>query len=171
LISQVIGGQGFIAYPAIQYLPLFLLGVFRARHPEQFQPGFYILIALAGVLLYIILLPFDPFLTRYPPSAGWILCSGGVFFFYYWFAHVVHIRFPDTLQKYLNAVGQNVLAYLLLSNLILFTCHPLGLTKTLNTMQTFIFFVLLMGFIFFLQYIVLDLKRTNQSMNQESRQA
>jgi hypothetical protein len=167
LISQLIGGQGFIAYPAVQYLPLFLLGVFRARHPEQFHLRLYFLAAMAGILLYIMLVPFDLFLRRYPPSAGWILCSAGVFFLYYWFAHIVHAHFPELIQKYLNAVGQNVLAYLLLSNLVLFTCHPLGLTKALNTTQTFIFFILLMGLIFFLQFIVLDLKQTNQSMNRE----
>jgi fucose 4-O-acetylase-like acetyltransferase len=168
LISQVIGGQGFIAYPAIPYLPLFLLGIFRARHPEPFSLRLYFLAAMAGVLLFMMLILFDIPLTRYPPSAGWVLCSGGIFFFYYWFAHMVHIRFPNFIQKYLNAVGQNVLVYLLLSNLVLFTSHPLGLTKALNTTQTFIFFVLLMGLILFLQFIILDLKRTNESLRQES---
>ena len=124
--------------------------------------------AMAGVLLYILLILFEIPLSRFPPSATWILCSMGVFFLYYWFAHIVYAKFPNAIQKYLNAIGQNVLTYLLLSNLILFTCYPLGLTKTLNTTQTLVFFVFIMGFIFFLQYIVLDLKRTNQTMNQES---
>jgi hypothetical protein len=166
LVGQLIGGQGFITYPAIQYLPLFLLGVFRARQPEQFNLRLYFLAAVAGVLLFITRILFDLSWTRYPPSAGWILCSAGVFFFYYWFAHIVHAKFPNLIQKYLNGVGQNVLTYLLLSNLVLFICHPLGLTKALNTTQTFVCFVLLMGFILFLQFIIVDLKRTNQSMDQ-----
>ena len=167
LIGQVVGGQGFIAYPAIPYLPLFLLGVFRARHPEQFDLRLYFLAAMAGVLLYSIFILFQFPLNRFPPSVSWIVCSVGVFFLYYWLSHIVQAKFPNLVKKYLNAVGQNVLLYLLVSNLALFMCHPLGLTKTLNTTQTFVFFFLLMGFIYFLQFIVLDLKRTNQSMNQE----
>jgi hypothetical protein len=167
LISQLIGGQGFIAYPVIQYLPLFLLGIFQARHSDQFNARIYFGLAIAGVLLYIMFIFFGNPLLRFPPSAGWIVCSAGIFFFYAWFAHLVNAKFPSLIQKYLNAVGQNVLAYLLLSNVVLFTCYPLGLTKSLNATQTLIFFVLLMGFIFFVQFIVIDLKRTNQSMNQE----
>jgi hypothetical protein len=170
LVSQWIGGQGFIAYPVVQYLPLFLLGIFRARHLDQFNPRMYFGMTIAGVFLYTLLIFFEIPLLRFPPSAGWIVCSAGIFFLYYGLAHLVYIKFPHFMQKYLNAVGQNVLAYLLLSNVVLFACYPLGLTKSLNAAQTFIFFVLLMGFIFFLQFIIVDLKRTNQSMNQDSRQ-
>lgn len=169
LISQFIGGQGFIVYPMIQYLPLFLLGVFRARHAEQFNIRLYFLTAMAGILLYITFISFELSPARFPPSAGWILSSAGLFFLYYWFAHIVHAKFPDLIKKYLNAVGQNVLTYLLLSNLVLFTCYPLNLTGKLNVSQTLIFFILLMGFIFFIQFISIDLHRTNQSMNQEAQ--
>lgn len=168
LIGQILGGQGFIAYPAIQYLPLFLLGIYRARSPEHFNRKLTFLIGMAGLLFYILLVLSGVPLPRYPPSIGWILCSAGVFFLYYWLARIMGAKFPSLIQKYLNAVGQNVLAYLLLSNLILFTGHPLGLTKSLSTTQTLVFFILLMSFIYFLQFILVDLKRTNQSIDQKT---
>jgi hypothetical protein len=168
LISQFVGGQGFIGYPIISYLPLFLLGIFRARHSEQSSGKYYFMAAAAGILLYVGFIALDVSLNRFPPSAGWILSSTGIFFVYYLVAHIVHTQFPRFVQKYFNAVGQNVLLYLLLSNLVLFTSYALRLQEKLSTAEAVLFYAIFMGFTLFLQFIAVDLTRTNQSMNQES---
>jgi|GEM_PF-1252751 len=166
LISQFLGGKDFIGYPIIPYLPLFLLGVFRARHSEQFSGRYYVLAALTGILLYVVFLASGISLNRFPPSAGWILSSAGLFSVYYLVAHIVDEKFPRFIQRYLNAVGQNVLLYLLLSNLVLFTSYALGLKGILTISQALIFYVSFMGFTLFLQFIAVDLKRSNQSLDQ-----
>jgi hypothetical protein len=130
----------------------------------------YLIAAAAGVLLYTLFIAFALPLNRFPPSVGWILCSAGIFFVYYGFARIVHTQFPNLVHRYLNAVGQNVLLYLLLSNLILFTSYALGLNGKLNIAETLIFYIILMLFILFMQFIVVDLNRTNQSMDREDQQ-
>jgi len=165
LIGQFIGGQGFDFYPIIQYLPLYLLGIFSARYPQRFGLRLYAITSIGGALLFIGLIALNIPVTRFPPSAGLIICSAGLFYIYYGFAHIVHAKFPDPIKTYINAVGQNVLTYLLLSNLVLFTCDALGLKASLNAPQILVFFISLMIFIFFVQFISVDLNSAKQSIN------
>lgn len=166
LISQFLGGKDFIGYPIIPYLPLFLFGVFRARHSEQFSGRYYVLAAVTGIVLYLAFIALGISLNRFPPAAAWIISSAGIFSVYYLVAHIVYAQFPRFIQKYFNAVGQNVLLYLLLSNLVLFTSYALGMKGLLTIPQTLGFYACFMGFTLFLQFIAVDLKRTNLSMDQ-----
>lgn len=161
LISIFIGGGMYNSFPIIQYLPLFLLGVFAARFTKWFSLQTCIFGAVIGLGLWFLFMIFQP-PHQFPPSASWIINSVGFLSIIYGFAKIINEKFPAVLVQYLNQVGQNVLVYLLLSNLIIMISVALGIKSSLNEIQVFLFVVTLLVLIFFIQYISVDLHRANQ---------
>ena len=167
-VGLFIGGQGFYFFPIIQYLPLFLLGAYLARWNYQYSVAaagaattFIAVIAIVAGL-QIANIP----ISRFPPSAFWIYCSATLVYLFYGLGRLVSANFvPNIIRYYLNAVGQNALYYLLLSNLALFAAKALGKGEALRAWQTLVFYFALMATLFFIHYIVIDLERANRAIN------
>jgi len=86
-------------------------------------------------------------IDRFPPSAVWVICSAGLAYLYYSLAslaHYVQAHAGPAIKSHLSTVGQHVLMYLLLSNLVLFGYVTLGLKSSVNPFQVVAFFALLM---------------------------
>ena len=163
LIGLFIGGSGFKFFPLVQYMPLFLFGIYTARSQRRFN-----IFALAAAViavsafagLNIVRIP----IHRFPPSAIWIVCSAGLVYIYYGLGKVIAKFFPFRIKIYINSVGQNVLFYLLLSNIFLFANKALGYGRNLTIKQNIASYLAIMMILFFLQYISTDFQRSKQAV-------
>ncbi len=163
LISVFIGGGDHHSFPLIQYLPLYLLGIFVARHASWFSVKVYLVGALIGIGLLWLFITFEA-LQEFPPSAGWIVSAIGLLCGVSLLAKLIILKFPKMFIQYLNIVGQNVLSYLLLSNLFIMFTYSLLKRKPLNDVQIFLYIIAVLIVIFFIQWVSVDVKRANQSI-------
>lgn len=163
-IGLFIGGRGFAYFPVIQYMPIFLLGVYFARHKVKYHTTL-LLTCILLTLLYILLRVNNISISRFSPSVTWLFCSAGLVYIYYCTSILINRYCGKTIKKYLNAVGQNVLFYLLLSNMIIFSCVALGFGGRLSSFEIGVAFLAIMLGLFCLQYISVDLNGTNNRMH------
>lgn len=167
-ISTLIGGGNHHSFPLIQYFPLFLLGIFTARHNITW---FTIKVCLFGTLLgsglLWVVITFET-LQEFPPSASWIISAIGLLCAVCLIAKLIVQHFPKIVVQYLNMVGQNVLAYLLLSNLFIMFSYAINRKNPLNDIQVFLFVAAVLVIIFFIQWVSVDLKRANQNIKETS---
>ncbi|MEI8235338.1 MAG: heparan-alpha-glucosaminide N-acetyltransferase domain-containing protein [Verrucomicrobiota bacterium] len=162
LVGLFLGGSGFFYFPALPYMPLFLLGVYFARRSHDYDmPA--AAIALLVVAIYGGLEMARISLRRFPPSAVWILSSAALTYLYYGAGRWIDVFSPNVVKRYLSAVGQHVLYYLLVSNLILFGAAALGVGGTLRQSQVVIFYLGLMIFLFCIQCLTMDLDKVHRS--------
>lgn len=173
LISLFIGSKRFLVFPIVQYFPLFLIGAFTARNPQWFQMRIYLILSVLGLTSALIISALiEAPITRFPPSFTWILCSICFVFLYYGLAQFVLKKCPEAIQHYQITVGQNVLFYLLISNLIIFIGSLYKPELGLNSLQTVIAFMLIMSSIFLfrtsLSQIGKLLKKPTQQMVQQT---
>ncbi len=82
IIGLVIGGSKFAYFPIVQYSPLFLLGVFFARHGESYNWR-YIVLSFLAAIAFLCVMSTNMYISRFPPSAGWIVFSAGMVYLYY----------------------------------------------------------------------------------------
>lgn len=166
LLGLLIGGSGTLYFPVISYLPLFLIGVFLARSEDKFKSS-WVFIGAGGTLLFLVLTALKVPISRFPPSPLWILGSIALVFVYYGAGRAI-ARFPQNpVTRYFNLVGNNVLFYLLLSNLTLFVLKTRYGLASPDLKQTLIIYGILMVGLSFLQSIVVDSSKANKSLNAE----
>jgi len=140
LLGSLIGGDNFSYFPVISYFPIFMAGVYtskKGRLPLAFC-------AIGFISLAFRLLLDQGNISRFPPSLWWVASSFGGLIFYIILTNTIvrsRIRF---LINALKVVGENVLAYLLLSNIIIFTFSRSGYTGR-ETKTTFAIYALVMG--------------------------
>ncbi|MCH1626004.1 acyltransferase [Fredinandcohnia quinoae] len=119
-LGLLVGTTQFPTFPVVQYFPFYLIGMYFARHRIGFKWR-YFLTSVVGSILFLSYLIFNEMQLpgRFPPSIYWII--GPTFVLY------VAYLFTRTLDKwkagssFLRIMGENVLAYLLLSNIIIFS--------------------------------------------------
>jgi hypothetical protein len=159
-----IGQLNSSCYPVLLYLPLFLLGAFVARHKLRYNLFAAALAFVASALFVASEFYSVPHLTprRFPPNAIWIVGSACIVYLFLGLATISAAKAHRAAQRYLNALGQSVLYYLVLSNLVIFALAALGLKQGLNLHSGLIVYVILMAFLFFLQSIVTDYRRATE---------
>ncbi|MGP4039661.1 hypothetical protein ACTWP4_07140 [Gracilibacillus sp. D59] len=119
-LGLLIGTTETITFPVVQYLPFYLIGIYFAKYRIGFRWK-YLWISSVGTILFIYyLLTRDMQLPdRFPPSIFWIIGPTLILYIYYLFSKVL-----DRWQKglgFLRMMGENVLVYLLLSNMFIFS--------------------------------------------------
>lgn len=155
LIGEFFGGHQFAYFPIVPYGPIFLIGIYAARH--KVAVGAWL--AAAGLVFYLLITQgarLDLPANRFPPSPIWVVSSLAIFLVYFWLAGLMVSWGVDWLVRYLCAVGRNVLFYLLMTNLIIFTCKRMGIM--LAPSQAVWFAAGLLLFLFYLQWIMVDPK-------------
>lgn len=113
-IGLIIGTYRFASFPLFQYMPLFLLGLYFAEYKIVFNIKFFIGSIICTIIpfLYYINTHVSP--MRFPPSILWIIAP--MFFLYCVYLLSKHINF-----KALSFIGRNVLYFLLMSNIMIFS--------------------------------------------------
>ncbi|MBF2025192.1 MAG: hypothetical protein IGS48_00285 [Oscillatoriales cyanobacterium C42_A2020_001] len=118
-LGLIVGTDRFPTYPVLQYFSIYLAGVYFARHriiTNKRVLGIST-IGFAGFIVFYLYTRQLP--SRFPPSFLWITASLFLVYFYYLSAR--YLSKQRILSTLLSAWGKNVLFYLLMSNLIIFT--------------------------------------------------
>lgn len=114
-----VGTTDFPTFPVLQYLPIFLLGAYFAKHQLQ-RDRITQILSIVGLVAFVVVYSLNRQLpSRFPPSALWILASLSGVYLYYLLAQTI-TRWPR-VSTILSGWGKNVLFYLLISNILIFT--------------------------------------------------
>lgn len=118
-LALIIGSKQFAAYPILPYLSIYLLGIYFAKHTfcHTQRLAFLSAVGLLGFIVFYFSGRQLP--SRFPPSAIWILAS--IFFVYLYYLAAKRIVHWRSLAEVLSNWGRNVLFYLLVSNILIFT--------------------------------------------------
>lgn len=118
-LGLFIGTRTHFIFPVIQYLPIFLFGLYFSRHGIVWNRIVFLL-AMGGTIL------FTGYYARYRemppeflPSIYWLVGSYGILYGYFLLTKWLE-RQPVVFHRLLS-IGKNTLLYLILSNLILFS--------------------------------------------------
>jgi fucose 4-O-acetylase-like acetyltransferase len=116
-LGVLIGTETASSFPVVQYLPLYLLGIYLAQRRNHFSKFIF-----AGSIVSIIVLFIahkNGLVGRFPPTFYWIFGSLGMSYLLFLFSHfIARVNF---LQKPLADVGRHALYWLVMSNLIIYT--------------------------------------------------
>ncbi|MCL4559272.1 MAG: hypothetical protein M1281_01500, partial [Chloroflexi bacterium] len=116
-LSLVIGSETITSYPVVQYLPLYLMGIYFAQRQIRFSWKFLAgaILAIAGFLVF----RGNGQVSRYPPSFFWIVGSMGAVYVCYLISHLIFFITP--LQKPLVDIGRHALYWMVMSDLFIFS--------------------------------------------------
>ena len=122
-IGLLIGTNKFACFPVIQYSPLYLIGIYFARHQIKFN-RMALLISSAFTLSFISYLLYTHKLpNRFPPSLFWIVGSALFLYIYFLGSNLLAAKLKKI--ELLDKLGKNVLFYLLVSNIFIFAIHSI----------------------------------------------
>lgn len=144
-IGLLIGTTKYASFPIVQYLPWFLLGaIFCKYRVNNFKIKIFIISLLlsCGFFIYYIIYKRSP--NRFPPSLIWVISPAVYIYVYYLFSKYISSIFPDI--KILRNIGENILFYFLMSNIVIF----LMIDKIhLNTFTSGLFTIVLIYTIYY----------------------
>lgn len=118
--GPLIGTRDFASFPVLQYFPYYLLGMLFARYRIVWD--WRVLagaVAASGAFLWK-WLPAEgqPLPERFPPSIWWIVGPALLLYGYYLLSRLME-RYPAPFVPF-EAMGRNVLWYLVMSNVLIF---------------------------------------------------
>ncbi len=147
-LGLFIGTTKFASFPVLQYLPLYLLGIYFKRYEIGINK--FVLIGaglLSGVGLVQMGLNGWQLPGRFPPTVFWIILPSFALAIYYVLGYALQ---KMTINRYLLVLGQNTMVYLLLSNIIIFALSGVKGVRPLNSVTAFIGNIFLLSFITYL---------------------
>ncbi|MBD0378773.1 hypothetical protein [Paenibacillus sedimenti] len=138
-LGILIGSKRFAAFPVLQYFPYYLIGMYASRYKLGRDWKFMVgsLISSGIFIVYVAVKHGLP--ERFPPSIYWILSSA--FLLYVYFLAAKALASGLRYASFLLVLGQNVLLYLLLSNMMIFTLKHNQGQLLLSTAECFWFAV------------------------------
>ena len=148
-LGLLIGSENFSAFPIIQYLPFYLIGIIFSKYKIIYN--FKILIiSFTLTILFFIYAMFWGFPSRFPPSLFFLF--GSAFFLYFYFLVLNKIYATTNIIAnslyYLEEIGRSTLFYLIFSNITIFSIS----SKLHDVKLSFIFCVFLTFAILFSSY-------------------
>lgn len=160
LIGLFIGTRNFAAFPVLQYMPFYLIGIYFHEHGISFNKWILILSTfLSSISLTYILMNNGQLPERFPPSIYWIILPALPIYLYY----LLGILLTETslLGGKLNLIspiiillGKYSMFYLLTSNILIFAASGtkafISLTPFMGIIVTFwllLTLTLLKGFV------------------------
>ncbi len=78
--NLLFGGKDYFSFPIMQYLPIFLLGVYYAKNPEYFMSKNFISILSLAITLSIFLFSLGINMNRWPPNYVYIITNISILF-------------------------------------------------------------------------------------------
>lgn len=118
-LALLIGSDRIPGFPVIQYLPLFLAGMYFAKYKvtlnRKLLSGAFL--GLIGLLAFIYFTGHMP--RQFPPSILWISASACIVYLYFLFSKI--LGSSKYCVNLFGSMGANALFYLLISNIMLFS--------------------------------------------------
>ena len=118
-LSLLVGTKGHFIFPVIQYLPVFLAGLYFAKYKLVMNKVALILAAVGTSVFMTYYLIHRTFPAEFSPSIYWLVGSYGILYGYFLVAKWLERRTKPI--NWLLSIGSNTLFYLVVSNFILFT--------------------------------------------------
>lgn len=117
-MALLIGTKNYFIFPVVQYLPIFLIGVYFSNYKVGWSRAVLVisLFATGSLVSYYVVHQAMP--AEFLPSVYWLVGSYGLLYGYYVAAKWLEQR-PNPLN-WLLSIGRNTLFYLIVSNFILF---------------------------------------------------
>lgn len=145
IVGVLIGTRSFAAFPILQYLPYYLLGMYVQEHGIGFRWKAFIVSLLASMYGFSYLLLHDGNLPeRFPPSLEWILLPALAIYLYYLVARWISSLTPRGIAPILE-LGKNSMFYLLISNILIFAASGTKAFLPLSPIEG----ILVTGILFF----------------------
>lgn len=121
-LALFIGSSQGIYFPVVQYYPFFLLGLYYASRNVRVGP-IHLAISIFCLLVFVASYSINLTFSRFPPSFGWVVLGGGMFFLWYWVSErLEHVR---PVVSILAPIGANSLFFFVASDIMIF-----GIGKT-----------------------------------------
>lgn len=164
-IGLLIGTTKFYAFPILQYMPFYLLGMYFAAYKINYNIYIFIGSIFSSLIyiLYIIIYHDNP--VRFPPSIFFILAPMFyLYMFYLFFKVLIQKKVSISL---LELMGKNVLYYLLFSNILIFIfkLRIIKLNLDLNIINSLLVLIIVLGLITY--FILISTK--NNIKNEETK--
>jgi fucose 4-O-acetylase-like acetyltransferase len=120
MLGPLIGTRDFASFPVLPYFPYYILGILFAKYRIVWD--WRVLtgaIAATGLFLWKWLSAGAQALPeRFPPSVWWIVGPALLLYGYYMLARLME-KYPSPFKP-IEAMGRNVLWYLVMSNILIF---------------------------------------------------
>ncbi len=117
-VGLLIGTSDDTVYPLVQYLPIFLAGLYFSKNRITWNRTAFCLSLLGSGLFVWYYVRVGSLPLRFPPSWYWLVGSYGVLYGYYLLANWLNQK--EVIIPVLLTMGRHTLLYLLLSNIFLF---------------------------------------------------
>lgn len=156
-LGLIVGSTEFAAFPVIQYMPFYLMGIYFKRHEVGFDWVYLMLsVILSGV--GIIYMGFNGFVlpNRFPPNVFWIILPCAPLYLYMFISKA--LLGVTWVRRKLIRMGQNSIVYLLLSNIIVFAVDGTKGISNLTYLTGILANILLIGIITYLLSMCRDVK-------------
>jgi hypothetical protein len=152
-LGLLVGTRQFAAFPVLQYLPYYWLGLYFARYQIGWQP----IVALGSLAFTLAFFVFawqqGAYSSRFPPSLLWVMGAAVFLYVYYLFAKFL-ARKVSVYEVFLRP-GKNVLFYLLISNILIFSLA----TVYRNALGFVTLLSVIFGLLYVLHFLVSIIRR------------
>lgn len=143
-LGPLVGTRDFASFPVLQYFPYYLTGMLFARYRIGWDWRVLTASAAATGLFVWRWLQEDALPERFPPSIWWIIGAAFLLYLYYLIARYVG-RYM-MVSAPIEAMGRNVLWFLIMSNLLIFSLKSRHGDLLFSPLEGFIMTVLLLAF-------------------------
>lgn len=155
-LGLLVGSYQFFAFPVIQYLSLFFIGIYFAMEKIKFKTLYFILSICATGSFFAFIFINNTVPIRFSPSLWWILGSWLFLYIYYLLADFLYQK--KTTIRFLNMIGENSLFFLVVSNVILFALAKV--TGSISSVGCLLIGISLIIMIYFLAGIIRNPKHS-----------
>lgn len=141
-IGLLIGTKRFAAFPVLQYMPFYLLGMYFQKYKIGFDFKFLTgAFVFTGAAVINMVQHGGELPGRFPPTAFWLFLS--MLLLYLYFLVSIRLARINAVVGILQPIGSNTMTYILLSNLFIFALAGFRSIDSLNTVQGGLFAFLL----------------------------
>lgn len=160
-LGPLLGTRDFASFPILQYFPYYLIGMLFAKYRVVWN---WRVLAVAGIATALFIwkwLSADALPERFPPSVWWIIGPALLLYGYYLAARFME-RYAVLFLPF-EAMGRNVLWYLIMSNILIFALNSKHDALMLGLFESFVMTVALLMVAGFGIWIIT--KKTSKSIN------
>lgn len=155
LAALFVGSAGHITYPVLQYFFYFAAGIYLSKKKAEINARILWIVSLLLSLPCAVLTLRDGRMPqRFPPSAYWLFGASFFICLYYLLCRTLANGSPRRrgfrlLCFWLSGMGSKSLAYLLLSNVLIFAVKSTNFYKPGSSVFLVGFYIAILGFIGF----------------------
>ena len=167
-ISLIIGTTE-TCFPILQYMSLFLMGMYCAKYKPKFELKTLLFTFLCFAIFEIGVCNNWEVVTRFPPKLLWII--GSYFFIYVYYYASIYIckKYEgNKILECINFIGRDTLIFLLISNIILFTVRKFTFYKNVSFIETISIYLLTINICYIsagIKYILVNQKKLKNTVN------